>query len=368
MLRVKILDRYLAAELFLPFLFGVLAFSAITAGGAIIPGLVGDATALHLPFGTAVSLFMVRMPKVIAYTFPMSTLLASLMAFGRLSSDSEITAFRAGGLNLFRLMIAPFFIGVLISLMTILFNEAIVPKAAFLEENMIIRYKEMSKQIPALKENVNIPEYEGGYLKRLVYAKELDNNVMKDVSVSEYDEGKFARIIFAKEAIWQQGGGWIFEDGIIHQFAGDKRSAYVIKFKKEKINIKLKLRDLSKRTKDPDQMALFELRNFIEQQKRRGADVTEYLVKYNQKFSVPFACLVFVLLGAPMGIRPQRTSGGVGVGFALSIVVVFGYYVLLSVGMWMGLIGVLTPFLAAWMPNIIITIFGIFSVLQKNSA
>ncbi|MBU0580288.1 MAG: LptF/LptG family permease, partial [Candidatus Margulisbacteria bacterium] len=350
MFRIKILDRYLAAELFLPFLFGVLAFSAITAGGAIIPGLVGDATALNLPLGTAISLFMVRMPKVIAYTFPMATLLASLLAFGSLSSNSEVTAFRAGGLSLFRLMIAPFFIGVFISFLTILFNEAIVPKATFLEENMIIRYKEISKQIPTLKENVNIPEYEGGYLKRLVYAKEREENTMKDVSVSEYDKGRFARIIFAKQAEWQKEGGWLFKDGIIHQFSGDKRSAYIIEFKKEIINIELTLRDLSKRTKDPDQMALFELGQYIEQQKKRGVDVTEYLVKYNQKFAVPFACLVFVLLGAPMGIRPQRTGGGVG--FALSIVVVFGYYVLLSIGMWLGLIGALTPWLAAWMPNI----------------
>jgi len=350
----------------MPFLFGVLAFSAITAGGAIIPGLVADATNYNLSLGTAFSLFLVRMPKVIAYTFPMSTLMASLLAFGRLSGDSEITAFRAGGLSLFRLMVPAAIIGLFISILTIVFNEAIVPKSAFLEENMMIRYKEMAKQIPALKQNVNIPEYEGGFLKRLVYARDLEDNIMKDVSVSEYDQGQFARIIFAKEAEWQKSGGWLFKDGIIHQFPGNKRSAYVIEFRNEKINIDLSLRDLSKRNVDPEQMSLFELRDYIEKQKKHGADVTEYLVKYNQKYAVPFACLVFVLLGVPMGIRPQRTGGGVG--FALSIVIVFGYYMLLSIGMWMGLIGVLNPWLAAWMPNIAISLFGLFQVLQKNSA
>ncbi len=365
MFKIKILDRYLAAEIFTPFIFGVLAFSAITAGGAIIPGLVADASSLHLPFGMTVSLFMVRLPKVIALTFPMATLLAALLAFSNLSSNSEVTAFRSGGLSLFRLMVPVFFIGIVISIMTIIFNEAIVPKAAFMEDNLIIRFKEMAKQIPALKEGVNIPEYDGGYLKRLVYAKELSGNIMQDVSVSEYDQGQFARIIFARNAEWQKTGGWMFENGIIHQFAGDKRAAYVIEFKKELINIDLNLRDLSKRTKDPEQMALFELRDYIDQQRKRGVDVTEYLVKYNQKFAVPFACFVFVLLGAPLGIKPQRT--GSSVGFALSIVIVFGYYVLLSVGMYLGLIGALTPWMAAWMPNVVISLFGLYSLAQKNA-
>ncbi|MDC0977734.1 LptF/LptG family permease [bacterium] len=366
MASIKLLNKYIAKEVAVPFLFGVVAFSTITAGGALIPGLVSDASTYNLNITKIMALFILRMPKIISYTFPMASLLAALLSFGRLSGDSEITAFKSGGLSLYRLMLAPLLIGLAISVMTIWFNESIVPQASFIEENTIIQLKDSSKSAPDVKKNVNIPKYENGYLKRLIYASRMIGSVMKEVSVSEYEKGRLARIIFADEAEWQTGDGWEFRNGTMHQFGSSRRKAYVIEFEKEVINVNVKPRDISGRTKDADQMNLWELSSHIEKQKGFGADVTELRVKWHQKIAVPFACFIFILLGAPMGIRPQRSSSSVGLG--LSILIVFLYYLLLSVGMWVGLLGVLNPLLAAWLPNILIGIYGVYSLQQKSNS
>jgi lipopolysaccharide export system permease protein len=210
---------------------------------------------------------------------------------------------------------------------------------------------------------VNIPKYEKGYLTRLIYANEMDGSLMKEVSVSEYDQGRLARIIFAEAAEWQPSGSWVFYRGTMHQFGSNKRKALVVDFARENINLNINPRDVSGRTKDPAQMDIFELAEHIEQQKNYGADVTEIQVKWHQKIAIPFACLIFVLLGAPMGIRPQRSSSSVGLG--ISILILFLYYVLLSVGMWFGLMGVLPAIAAAWLPNVLIGGYGAYNLYKK---
>lgn len=105
---MKLLYRYMFLEILYPFLFAVIAFSTITAGGAILPGLIGDAQQYNLGFDKVVALFILRLPQVISYTFPMSTLLAALLSFSRLSGESELSAFRAGGISFIQVDAYPY--------------------------------------------------------------------------------------------------------------------------------------------------------------------------------------------------------------------------------------------------------------------
>jgi lipopolysaccharide export system permease protein len=360
---MKILDKYISRELLYPFLFGVLAFSAIIAGTTLIPFLVGDAIRYGLSFSKAIQLLVMRLPEIVAYTFPMSMLLAALLSFSRLSGDSEITAFRAGGISLYRLIIPTLIIGILVSVITLIFNELVVPNANTTAKNII--FEAHHKGTPSVKENVNLPEYEGGYLKRLIYARSLEGKIMKEVTVSEYTQGRFARIIFADQAEWQKEGGWLFRKGIIHQFSGDKKSMFLINFNEELINIEISPANLSGREKDPQEMNLAELANYIQFKRRTGNDVTELSVRFNQKIAIPFASFIFVLLGAPLGIQPQRASSAIGLG--LSLIIIFLYYILLSLGMWWGMVGAVTPFMAAWLPNWIVGAVGAYLVIKKVS-
>jgi lipopolysaccharide export system permease protein len=359
--KIKLLHLYMFREILTPFLFGLVAFTTIIAGGAIIPGVVNEARMYNLAFKSVCTLFVLRLPGILAWIFPMATLLGALLSFSRLSSESELAAFRAGGISLYKLTLAPLVFGVLISLMTIFFNETIAPQASFAAENLIIQFKDIAKSSPQIKENVNIPMYENGEMTRLLHARKVEGGRMQDVHVVDFANGDVARATRADEAEYDPLTGWVFYNGTLHQFAGDNRSALLIEFQAENVNLNINPRDVSGRAKDVDQLDLLTLAGYINQQRSFGSpEVPELRVKWHQKLAIPFACFIFVLLGSTMGIRPQRSSSSVGLG--VSVLVLFLYYVLMSL---FGMMGELSPVLAAWLPNIIIGGYGFYSLYQK---
>jgi len=127
---IPVLDRYLIRELILPFLFGVGAFASIGLSVGTLFELVRQVAESGLSIAIALRVFLLRMPEFIVLAFPMSTLLASLMTYSRLSSDSELIAFRSVGISVYRLMIPTLMMSLLVTGMTFAFNESIVPAAS----------------------------------------------------------------------------------------------------------------------------------------------------------------------------------------------------------------------------------------------
>lgn len=354
---IKLIDKYILKEITGAFLFGVVAFSSISAGVGVLPNLIHLSTKYSFSFNTVIQLFFARLPEIIVFTFPTSILLASLISFNRLSSDSEITAFRACGVSFFRMVVPAVFMGVIVSFLTISFNEIIVPRAN-IQSEMIVRHAKQTKK-PKLQESVSIPEYKNGILKRNIFAGSMSGNTLKNVNVVEYENGHFARTIVAEEAVYKDDGGWDFSHGVMHMFfKEDLLRVISVKFDKEQININYSPDQLlvNKKKKDSKNMNYVELRSYISQLEKAGVDTSSLGVQLYQKISIPFACLVFVLLGCPLGVRPTRGSSAMGLGMSLIIVIV--YYILMAVGQWLGSYGAVTPLVAAWLPNLVVGSFG----------
>ena len=90
----------------------------------------------------------------------------------------------------------------------------------------------------------------------------------------------------------------------------------------------------------------------------------KFEVALNQRISLPFSCLVFGLFGIPLGLRPQRTNTSIGLG--LSLVFILFYYVLMTLGRSLGINGVMSPLLAAWLPNIVFGVIGIVLFIRAR--
>jgi len=356
-----ILDRYILRELLGPFFFGIAAFTCILAGSSVLFYLVGDALRYGIPFGQMMQLFVYKLPSVIVFTFPMSTLLATILAFGRLSSDLEILALRASGIGFERIIIPVAAFGLIVSLITIGFNENIVPQATFSSQQLMRQYTE--KKDPNIKQHINLTEYdtEGNPL-RITHIQKVDNGVLINATVAEYEKGQLIRVMSAKTGRWVSNTGWEFNDGVMHHFSIENPyNLYVIHFKKEIIDIPIDTSSEDK-PKDPDAMNARELKEKIQFQKRTGENPIHNLMKYHMKFSVPFASLIFSILGAAVGVRPHRSSSALGLG--LSIVIILIYYILLSTGMALGISHLLPPILGAWLPNIVVGVIGLLLLKQ----
>ena len=172
---LKIIDKYLLKELIGPFVFGVATFSFILAGGTVIFPLISEALKYQIPFLKVIQLFIFKLPFIIVWTFPMATLFTALIVFGRLNSDLEILAFRAGGINFTRIVTPVIVVGFFISLLTILMNEAIVPQTNNSVENLFRSYRNQTK--PTIKQNINFTELKNGQLARIINVQNITEGI-----------------------------------------------------------------------------------------------------------------------------------------------------------------------------------------------
>jgi len=361
----KIIDRYIFKELLDPFLFGLISFSLILSASMVLFELVRAVILQGLPLITALQVFLYRLPGVMVYIFPMATLLAALLGFGRLSKDSETIAFKASGISFYRMIIPVIIMGLLISVITLLFYEIVVPESNKAAKNLIIETQ--ARRAPRVEENVFVPEIEQGKLKRIFYARRLRGEVLEGVIVSEFTDGQLSQIINAKTAEWQKDKHtWLFRNGIIYLLSEVGEYKHLIKFEEQQIAIKYSPADFSAGDKSPDDMNIRELLDFIKLKEKMGVKVTDFKIQLNMKISIPFACLVFALLGAPLGLSPRRASSSIGLGF--SILVIFIYYVLMFFSMALGELEWLAPATAAWIPNLITAGIGVYFIRQAARA
>lgn len=360
---MKRLDSYIFGLLTETFLFGVIAFTSIFSGVGIIPNLVREASSYGISFPIAMSLFVARLPQVMVYTFPMAILLSSLQVFSNLSNNNEVTAFRSAGISLTRIVRPALLFGLVISLLTMFFSESLVPKANLYVEYTIAKAK--NEFSPMIRTSVNIPQYEDGHLKRTVNASKMYKDIMEDVTVTEYDNGYLERVVFAETANFVPGEGWVFNKGILYMFNKKSDTLTRILFKQELINLKVSPTDINIiiEKSNADQLSFMQLKSQIKKKEKTGQNTLKMEVELYAKTALPFACLIFMLLGAPLGLNPQRKSNAIGIGFSLLIIMM--YYMIMALGEWMGIINLLPPIMAAWLPNTVIGILGIYLLLQK---
>ncbi len=347
---IKIIDRYIIQELLSPFVFGIISFSSILAGSTILIPLMHEAAKFAIPIGQVIQLLIYQLPGIVVFTFPMSMLLATILVFGRMNSELEIIAFRAAGINFFRLVIPAAIVGLFVSLMTIWFNESVVPKATNSAKNLLTIVKNQDR--PTIKQNINFTEYDGeGKPSRIINVVKVSQGILMQVTILEYQKGELIRVIKALEGRWREDGAWEFHNGTMHNFTlSDRRKAIVMDFEKEIINIDINPTDLTSRDKSVEEMNAKQLKNRINLKKRTGENYKNDLVRFYLKFAVPFSSLIFSMLGVSIGLRPQRSTSAIGLGISLVIVIL--YYVLLGVGL--GIAHAVPPIVAAWMHNSVV--------------
>ncbi|HBN08471.1 MAG TPA: hypothetical protein DD435_07430 [Cyanobacteria bacterium UBA8530] len=355
--RPTLMDRYMLSEVLGPFLFGVASFTGILTATSVLFNLITLMVRFGIPLSTVLQVLALRMPEMAFYTFPMSMLLAALLSFGRLSGDSEIIALRASGVSLYRILSPVIVAALSVSVMTIALNEFVVPQADWAAKNLLFEAQHQRK-LPTARDNVFYEELEDNQLKRFFYARHFDGETMRGVLVQEFEKSELSRIVKAESAVYE-GQSWVFKNGTLYQLAENGEYKYVVKFERQVLPIKQALLTLSRENRQPMEMNIGELSAHIkrlEEAGHQGSEIRELAVQLHQKLSVPFASLVFALVGAPLGLRPNRSSGSLGLG--LSILIIFVYYVAMFVFMAFGQSGFLSPAFSAWLPNVLTAFIG----------
>ncbi|MBQ2134421.1 MAG: LptF/LptG family permease, partial [Phascolarctobacterium sp.] len=205
-MRLRLLDRYVLTELLYPFVFGIAAFSSIFIASTMLFRITKYVTQYGASLESVARLFVYSLPEVINYTFPMSMLLAALMAFGKLSGSSEITAMKAGGVSYYRIVTPVLIVGFLVSMFSLVWAEKVVP-AAKVECARIVDYEIKNSTKPTGETNHIVIKSFKGSTQRIIYANKFDETQgkMTGITIEEFENGSIVRIQTAKEGFWENG-------------------------------------------------------------------------------------------------------------------------------------------------------------------
>ncbi|MUG98330.1 LptF/LptG family permease [Scytonema sp. UIC 10036] len=357
------MDRYLVSELVPPFLFGVGAFTSIGVSIDVVFELIRKIVESGLPLTIAIQVFCLKMSGFIVYAFPMSTLLATLMTYSRLSSESELIALRGCGVSVYRMVLTAVMLSLVVTGLSFLFNEQIVPAANYQASQILDKALKSDQPAIVKRQNLFYPEYqrvkqEDGskkkVLTRLFYADEFDGKQMKGLTILDRSQDGVNQIVVSESGEWNPGQNvWDFYNGTIYLVASDSSYRNILRFERQQLKLPRTALDLAQKSRDYGEMNIAQALEQLEIERLGGDEqkIRKLQVRIQQKISLPFVCVVFGLVGAAMGTIPQRT--GRGTSFGISVIVIFTYYLLWFISGAMGEAGVLSPFMAAWLSNFI---------------
>ena len=339
-----------------PFVFGIMIFVRIFVAGDLMFQAVKLIIEQGVALGVVTRLFFYRLPEVIVMTIPMSTLLSALLGMSSLGSGSELVALKSLGIPFTRILRPVILTSVLISLTGFLLNETVVPFGAEAADKLM-KFEIMKNQASAVQEKVFLRDEKDGKLKRVVYINELDadKGTLSGIMLHEFnDEGRLVSTLNALRGKWE-APQWKIEDGRMYDVDADGEVRLLARFESQRLSLGMSPAQLQRSTRRPADMSAHELYEYI----KDGADLPELWVLFHLKTAVPWACVIMALLGAGFGATRRGRSGG-GVGFGISVVIVFAYYVVMSLCRALGEAGNIPPFVAGWGPNIVFFVLGIY--------
>lgn len=426
---MKLLDRYVLKCHLGPFLFG---FGVITGVLAleVFKNFLDDFLAKGISAPVVLEVLVLSLGHTIALSIPMAVLVATLMAFGQLAGDNEITALRAAGVHLYRVMLPAVLASLVVCAGMVAFNHYVLPESNH-------RLASLTSDIGRKRPTVNIEpgrfvdDFKGYQL--LIGSKDERTDEVRDVQVYVLNPGRHPDILVAPRGRlhFEDGGATLYVDlydGEMHsmpevegaetgyrvsrfpaativipevgdhlqrtdrQYRGDREMninmMYASIADKEKqieqiesrlgeqardlVQLKLGLLDAEQRATyfathrplPPGKLTLGSEERLRDTLHMESVSIEAYLkqiralqVEIHKKFSIPVACVVFVLLGAPLAIRSGRSGMTMAIG--LSIACFFVYYLFLTYGEKLADREWVSPILAMWAGNIF---FGILAL------
>jgi lipopolysaccharide export system permease protein len=418
---VRVLDKYVLRELLLPFIGSLTVLTFILIMNHLLKVfdlLLGRG----VPLWAVTRLLLLMLPFTFALTVPMSTLVATLMAFGRLSADNETTAVRTSGISLGRLLGPAMCGAAILSGAMMYFNNAVLPQV---NHEYAALYSDISRKKPAvhIRAGVFIDDFPGYHI--LIRSEDEATGELRGVTVYEdAGDGAGPRTIVAEKGTLESRPDedmltLHLHDGEIHEVDSGNPARYLrLRFRTTSINLAglhLHLEQKKRAYRSDREMTSGEMRQRIAgfrqevtvlgerigdmadgrlrlalgelwpgdglaaepawgpaaerrfsmklqnegqtiEYKRR--DMSRYAVEIQKKYSVAASCLVFVIIGAPIGIITRR--GGMGTGFGISLVFFVVYYVFLIGGEELADRRFVSPAVAMWAANVIVGAVGFY--------
>jgi len=352
---IKIINIYILREIIPNFVTSLIVFTFLVLVGRILrltEWIVNHE--VHLSQVLLIALYQI--PYVLFFTLPMATLLASLIAFSRLSEDNEIIALKSSGVSFYQLLPPVVTFSVASYLFASFIAIYLIPISKYSSSRLLFEVARANTNI-GIKQGVfndNIPNI-------VLYANHISahDQTMEGVFIFDERDPSLSNTIIAQRGRIssnpeQMSINLHLTDGSSFMVSKDLDSSKKLRFTSYDLRIELEdiMSKFSSRKKSRKEMFVSELRRHLKKTKKGTAKHNRLAMELQRKFSIPFACLLLGLIGLPLGL--MRMAKGRSWGIALGITIFMIYYILLSAAESLGKTSIINPVLAMWVPNMVL--------------
>jgi len=357
MIEIKILDRYVVKKFILLFLMSLLTFLVIFHIVDIIEK-IDKFLKSEMSIVDVAWFYYYQLPWFIDIAIPMSLLLASVFTIGSMGKANELGAIKSSGISLYRISIPLLLIGLLISVGSFFFEDAVVipasRKRTEIEQNQMKRRRRAKKTV-----YTNIMFQDSPTCNIVISRFDTRKNSGKTITIQKTKDNILSQRIDARKMEWQpEQNAWLLQNFKIRNFDKNGYETVSTTITDSLFQLNLRPDDVTKTSINPESMRYRELADFITRLKKSGNDPRKWEVNLYYKIAFPFTNFIVILFGIPLAAVRERK--GISFGAGMSLLVIFIYYGFIKFGQVMGYKGLLSPLLSVWVGNIVFLIGGAY--------
>ena len=357
---MKTLHLYLLRQVTATLVVTVSVFAFVLLLGNVLKDVLDLLASPRTTAGLFFQALALLIPFVLSFALPIGMLTATLLTFGRLSADQELTAIRAGGISLASAIVPVVALSLVLCGVCFWFIGDLGPRSR-------VAFKELKDSVFRSQETLSLGE--GRYHKVgsvTLYARKVEGDLLRDVRIFAFTNGVCYLDLFAPEAelrrdsnqfpsalslrnfqgLVQMSGGW---QGI----SAEERIEPIANFRPPKF--------------DPPKLSQMSMRQLLDERAKRRAeklDVTPIDVQIHRQAAFSFACLGFTLVGIPLGIRAHRRETNIGVAMALLLLLLYYSFIIVAQSLdtkpnWY-------PQYLLWIPNLLFQVVGVFLIRRAD--
>jgi LPS export ABC transporter permease LptF len=366
---MKIIDRYISRQLIVNLLFSIAVLSFVLVLGNIFRKLLPLLVNHDLPVEYVIGFIAYVLPFSLIFTIPWGLLTAVLLVFGRLSADNELTALRSNGISIGRICVPLVGIAVLCTIISLWLNIEVAPAA---QDQMRATVFNLATHNPMalFGSDQVIDQFPG----RKIYVGKKEGNKLENILVFETNEQSMPmKVTHAREGSLE--ADLPNHRILMHLYNArysqrDEVDPYDLLHIRDGISVAegtlpISLEDLYEKEKKRQSRSMLSVEQLIEQLKGDDPKVrSSTRTELNKRFSFPVACLVFALVGVPLGITAQRRE--TSFGFAASLVIGVFYFLFIIAADTLRANPKLHPELLVWLPNVLFLALGAWMFLRLS--
>ena len=365
-----ILDEYVLKQFLSTFILVLVTFVMLMLLFTFFE-LLGDIIRNHAPLILVGEYLLNLTPSMIYTITPLSVLIAVLVVFGIMNRSSELTAMKATGVSLYRIVLPVLVIACMLAVALFVFDEVYLPVANRKQEalrNIIKGRPAQTVEHPG--ENWIFGLQKPSQPERIFYYQFFDaaHDSFANISVFEFTPGSFSisKRIFASSAHWEPRlNQWVFENGWVRTFNGDEISSYRPFVVSNFPEIQERPPYFKTEEKLADEMSFDELSAYIHELSQSGFDTMRLRVQLNRKLAYPLITLVMAVLAVPFALSMGRRGSVAGIAVAIGVAI--AYFVVDGTFEAMGNVDILPAVLAAWSPDMVFALAGGYLLLRSST-